>query len=511
MSNYDAIVVGSGNAGMLAALTMQHAGKNVLLLEQNHKPGGSSGDFVRGRFHFESSLHELMSGIGTKEHPGDLYQMFDELGVSDKVNIVRVPHLPLVNILPDGKKVILHHGQTPEELTAELIKNFPEDEAGIKRFMHKMLPFAQQFGEYLMDQIGQNEDEDYSGDEFKELRQLSFHRMEEIYDECDFSQDLRTTFHAKLDYFANTPTEMQPGFILAQFLQLFEDGSYVERGSQALTDGLIATFKEQGGTLLLDTKVKKILVEDGKTTGVLTEQGQTYKSDMVLSDMLPTRTYIDLVGEENTPESIINQMNKSSIGYSTTDLFLGLDCPPEEIGLESPLNFLDFSYDLDDAKRLWKTFEVPDHLLVSSHTVDNRKFSPEGTSEVAIFSYQAADQWINLDPSEYFTMKEKFAEEMLEKTERIYPNIREHIEEAELATPLTVMHYINEPKGSIMGWRIGNRTNVTTGTTMVQSPIKGLYTTGAGVGPGYYHAYKAGNSVAKVMLDRMKTAVAGGK
>ena len=59
MKEYDVIVVGAGNGGLVAAATTAQAGYKTLLLEKHNLPGGCATSFVRGRFEFEPSLHEL--------------------------------------------------------------------------------------------------------------------------------------------------------------------------------------------------------------------------------------------------------------------------------------------------------------------------------------------------------------------------------------------------------------------------------------------------------------------
>ena len=59
MQKYDAIVVGAGNGGLSTACTLAKAGKKVLLIEQHNLPGGVASSFRRGRFEFETALHEL--------------------------------------------------------------------------------------------------------------------------------------------------------------------------------------------------------------------------------------------------------------------------------------------------------------------------------------------------------------------------------------------------------------------------------------------------------------------
>lgn len=66
---YDAIVIGAGNGGLVAAARLSQLGFKVLLAEQNDAPGGCASSFKRGRFEFETALHELCD-LGSTANPG---------------------------------------------------------------------------------------------------------------------------------------------------------------------------------------------------------------------------------------------------------------------------------------------------------------------------------------------------------------------------------------------------------------------------------------------------------
>lgn len=87
---YDAVVIGAGNGGLTAAVRLAQGGAKTLLVEKHNLPGGFATSFRRGRFEFEASLHEL-NDFGTADNAGDVRQLFDSLGVTDKIEWFLIP------------------------------------------------------------------------------------------------------------------------------------------------------------------------------------------------------------------------------------------------------------------------------------------------------------------------------------------------------------------------------------------------------------------------------------
>ena len=103
MAKYDAVVVGSGNGGLSTACTLAKAGKKVLIVEKHNLPGGVASSFKRGRFEFESALHELAS-IGTEENPADVRKLLEqEYGV--KIHWHHIPDIfRVISLNESGEK-----------------------------------------------------------------------------------------------------------------------------------------------------------------------------------------------------------------------------------------------------------------------------------------------------------------------------------------------------------------------------------------------------------------------
>ena len=50
MKDYEVVIIGAGNAGLSAAITLAQKGVKTLLIEQHNLPGGCASSFIRGRF-----------------------------------------------------------------------------------------------------------------------------------------------------------------------------------------------------------------------------------------------------------------------------------------------------------------------------------------------------------------------------------------------------------------------------------------------------------------------------
>ena len=137
MPQYDAIIIGAGNGGLSAALTLARAGKKVAVFEKHNIPGGCGTSFCRGRFEFEVALHQL-SSMGTPEQPGDLRKLFDEYGITDKIDWIQIESLYKIN-LPGGKGVALPADREKAEQT--LIKAFPEEKEAIHKYYETVWEF----------------------------------------------------------------------------------------------------------------------------------------------------------------------------------------------------------------------------------------------------------------------------------------------------------------------------------------------------------------------------------
>ncbi len=101
MPKFDAVVIGAGNGGLAAACRMAKGGKKTLLIERHNMPGGCASSFRRGRFEFETALHEICEW-GTKENPGGCRKTCEEFGLDIPWHMVP-DNFRVITTASDGK------------------------------------------------------------------------------------------------------------------------------------------------------------------------------------------------------------------------------------------------------------------------------------------------------------------------------------------------------------------------------------------------------------------------
>lgn len=97
-------------------------------------------------------------------------------------------------------------------------------------------------------------------------------------------------------------------------------GRYYEYGLGRVFEVYAETVEEFGGTVLFNTQVKSIDVEDGVAKGITLQNGETYTADLVLSDAGIRQTVLNLVGEDKFEDTYVDRIkslepNLACVGY----------------------------------------------------------------------------------------------------------------------------------------------------------------------------------------------------
>ena len=128
MSNYDAIIIGSGAGGLTTAVALAQAGKKVLVLEQHDRPGGWTHSFTLNGYRFSPGVHY----IGDLQEGGGLRRIYDGLGVSQDLTFIELNPDGYDHIFIGDRKIDFPKGR--ENLIERLKSQFPHEAKGIDAY-----------------------------------------------------------------------------------------------------------------------------------------------------------------------------------------------------------------------------------------------------------------------------------------------------------------------------------------------------------------------------------------
>lgn len=497
VADYDVVVIGAGNAGLTAAATLARKGARVLLLERHNIPGGCATSFCRGRFEFEVSLHQL-SGMGTPEFPGPLQGLLQDLGVRDKLEFVRMADLYRV-MVPGQMDLVLpaDKGGVIEALQGR----FPAERMNISRFFDLVYRFfSEVISAFYM------KDPEVTPEKYPLYFKYAFRDTQSVLD-AHFTDPLLKLAVGIYWCYMGLPPRLLAFSDLAAILFAYIElkPGHIKGGSQALSNAIVDSFLGNGGHVRFNCGAEKIIVRDGAVRGVVTEQGEEITARYVLSNASPITTFLELIGRDDCPPAVLDELKGTVYSTSFFTIFAGLRCEPEAVGIAEATNFICATTDFDRDFALSRTLACDESsLIMTCYDVSDPGFSPPGACQCAIVAMKYAEPWLQVPPEQYAAEKYRSADAILRRVEAHFPGFREQIEEIEIATPLTHLRYLAQPGGSPYGFEQHVKDS-----SFFRSPkpsLKGLYCAGAWYGqPGYQPTLTSGVQAARAILRDMKT------
>ena len=507
MPKFDAVVIGAGNGGLAAACRLAKAGKKTLLIEQHNLPGGVASSFRRGRFEFETALHELCE-FGSAENPGGCRQtIVDEFGLD--INWYMVPdNFRVITTARDGSPIdaTLPCGRE------NFINKMEEYVPGCRESVEKFFDLGTETlaaGKY-MTASGGHPDSKLMQEKYPNFLRTAAYPVNRVLKALkmpDKAQDIMNTYWGYLGVDADHLSFMQYVNMVCLYVN---HGAWIpEKTSNQLTTGLLERFRAMGGTAWFNCRAEEILFDEEEHVNGLRTTAGTVDTRYIICNANPTMVYANMVPQNIVPDRERKLAAARRYSARMFVVYMGLNKSAEELGLKDYSYFLPQSADSVKEYESLKRIETNKYNIALCYNVVNPKASPEGTCIVSLTTTYMEDCWSEIDPKDYVKTKNKVASDMIdwfeEKTGII---IRPYIEEFEVATPWTFCRYASVPQGAAYGYELRDWDNMMPRMMMMREeyPIKGLRFCGAASirGDGFNSAIFSGDMMGKLTLAQMK-------
>lgn len=512
MASTDAVIIGGGHNGLVAAAYLAKAGLKVLVLERRSIVGGAC---VTEEIHpgFKVSTLAYVCGLFRPEIKADLE--LAKFGLEEHVYDPALFHP-----FPDRKFLLYRNDLAWNQ--KEIARYSKADAAALPRYEK----FWEGFGELLeptmlappvplADLAGFVQTPE--AEEF--LRRILFMSIADVLDEYFESEEVKASFATSA--VAGTMAGPQtPGtaFVLGHHT-LGDIGGvkgawgWPRGGMGAISEAVAAAARHHGAVVRTSAEVRKILVRDGRAVGVEMADGTQIESRVVVSNADPRRTFLRLVDEAQLPSEFVRAVGHIRFESSSFKLNLALRELPDFVAipgtapqshhraiidLAPSMDYLERAY--DDAKRGVSSREPFLEFVIQS--ANDPTVAPPGMHTLTISAKFAP---FDLRDGSWDREAERFAERILDVLEGYAPNIRRAILARDCRSPLDMEREYGLTRGDVFHGAILPHQMFSfrpvPGWSSYRTPIRGLYLCGAGAHPGGGVIGAAGHNAAVAVLE----------
>ncbi len=465
-SNYEIIILGAGIAGLICGTFLAKSGKNVLIIEQHSIPGGYCTSFKRKGFIFDAAVHHI-GGCGKWSVVG---RCLKELGIN--IDFLQLDPMDSINFPSFSIDI-------PAEIDdyVELLKKrFPSEHKSLSLFFKEFLS--------LYRATFSNTKEHKMIIKYQDLT------FKEMLDSFFTNEQLKMVLSAQWGYIGSPPQEVSSIGMCQMLVNYLRDGAYYPvGGTQNFTDAITQKFIDYGGHIMLSSKVEKLHSINNVINGVETKNGKIIFADTVVSNIDPKQTFSSLMKKDEVDGVFLHKINTMRESVSFFLLYLGLD---DKIDLQClKRGFYHTSTSTDFTDNDWFYVSVPTDV--------DSSLAPENKQIISVV-VSSRDNYENIE--DWTVYKNKMKEYTINYLENFVPDVRNHVEVIDAATPKTLYRYTYNSKGAAYGWAVTvdqtwfNRLQHTT-------PFKNLFLTGhwTNPGPGICAVVSSGWRVANMILN----------
>lgn len=523
---YDVIIIGAGHNGLVCGAYLAKTGYKVLAVERRPVIGGACVTESPWPGYQVSSASYLMS----------LLQPKIILDLELKKYGLEVVGSSPTTVLLDDKRAFTFWPDS-DRLHQEFAALSPRDADAYRDYracLERMTPFIREIIWETPPDITSRQFAKMIGTAKFGIKYFKYrHLFNDIYDVMTMSayDYLRRWFEndtviALLGYYVpggGTNASMKmPATAFSCIRPLVRDnttaaggGGFVRGGMGAISAAIARSGAAHGLEVRTDAPVERVLVEDGRATGVVLAGGETIRARAVASNANAKTTFLKLVAPQHTPASFRAKVRGIRTKSGIFKVHLGAArlphykafvpsedlAYPSAVRIGSSVDYLEKAF--DDAKHDIMSDEP--FLTVMAPSVHDSSIAPPGHHLLSIMGGHVAYQD---DPASLPQVRAKVLDRVIATIERYAPGFRADVLHSEVLTPNDLEERFDLPGGHVhhgdltMDQAFTNRP--VGGFADYRSPVPGLYLSSSSVHPGGGVTGVPGHNAARQIMGDLR-------
>lgn len=524
---FDVIIIGAGHNGLVTAAYLAKAGRRVLVLEARELVGGCA------------VTEEIWPGykVSTASYLSSLMQekVVRELKLEKFGYVVDAKDPAFFSPFPDGRHLFIW--QDRAKTLAEIAKfsardaeAYPKYEAHLERLAivaeSLLLTTPPDFpprrpGDFLEFLKLSGKLRGLSSAEIVGLVKIFTQSASDFLDQWFESEQLKVTLATDGVIGANGgPRSPGTAYILLHHCMGGVNGhrglwGFVRGGMGAVSNAIAGSARAKGVQIRTSVPVAKILVRQGRATGVVLESGEEIEAKIVASNLDPRRTFLTLTDASDLPPDFLEGIKNFRSEGTSLKMNLALSGLPEFTAYPSSpggapgpqhratmhicpsVEYIERAW--DDAK-YGKPSQNP-LIEMTIPTMYDPSLAPPGRHIMGIFLQYAP---YTLKGTNWDEQREPYAERVLDVIEAYCPNIRSIVVERQTLTPLDLERRFGITGGNIFHGEMSLDQmfvlRPVAGWAKYKTPIRNLYLCGSGAHPGGGVMGAPGHNAARAIL-----------
>jgi phytoene dehydrogenase-like protein len=532
-ATYDAIVVGGGHNGLVAAAYLARSGARTVVLEGRHKTGGAATteapwpeapEFKVTRLSYVMSLMPptIISDLGLARHGYQIYPMG-----------------PYYQAFPEGGSIKLYADDAKRN-HEEVAKWSKKDADAMPRWDAWLEGLAEVLGPLLLTvppAIGSRKRRDLAGT----LRLAWRHKGLDVRTVADVTRLMTMSIADLLDDWFESPQvkgalavngvigtwagPCEPGtaYVMAHHsIGDVGDGhlgnwGFQEGGMGAVSSAIEAAARGFGAEVRTNARVARLIITDGQAAGVVLEGGDEIRAGVVVSTLHPRTAFLEHVGAENLPADFVSDIERWKTRSGVVKINLALAELPDftadpgthlqehhtgSVEMAPTVEYIERAFqDAREGRPALRPFS--DGVIP---TAFDKSLVPEGYHIMSLFSQWVPSDW-NTEP--HTEELEAYADRQIDCYNELAPNFKSSILHRDIVGPYQMEHEYGLIGGNIFHGELSLEQlfhmRPAPGYADYRSPIKGLYQASSAThGGGGVCGIPGHHAVREILKDRKR-------